>query len=409
MPFEKDLKLRILQVATSNSGGAGIAATRLAHLLSKHGFQTKLITRETIESRGFPKRNNWRNFLGKFLTFFQSKILAPGYDLVTPISVGQKVVDVIKSYNPDVIHIHNWYNLLSLDEIVELGKTFPIVFTLHDERLMTGGCHITLSCEKFKSGCKECPAVEFGKRIIARSFNDSRNAFPKVQRLGIIAPSNWLIDSAMHAPVLGTVTNFRVIPNVISTDSQALQIPEVRSQRESLDLLFVASDLSAKVKGLDIAVQAVNLFSLAPNTDLKINFKVVGANLPKDLVLAPSIHFEYYSYLSEVKLRNLFRNADVLLVTSRSENSPNIIAEAQFNGLVVIATDVGGIPEIIDHGSTGFLADASAEGIAKSISEYVGSNPRDIRSLAFDNAKSRWNSVQILDSHLDFYAKVAGS
>jgi glycosyltransferase involved in cell wall biosynthesis len=407
--LEEKPQMRILQIATSSSGGAGIAATRLVELLSAQGVQTKLITRDSVLPGSYLKKGNLRKILGKFITLFQSKILANDYDLVTPISIGQKVVSDVQAYCPDLIHIHNWYNLLSLDEIVILGKEFPLVFTLHDERLITGGCHITLGCEKFKIGCTNCPAVNHGKSLIARSFVGSVNAFSKIERLGIVAPSNWLIAAAKLAPVLNSVANFKVIPNVVSNDTSEIQVPESRNRGSSLNLLFVAADLSAKVKDLHIAINAVNLFSLELGTGLIINLKVVGANLPNDLIFAPNIQFEFHSYLSENELKGIFRKSDALLITSRSENSPNIIAEAQLNGLVVIATEVGGIPELIDDGLTGFLSDTSAEGIAKAISAYVHSNTEEIRRLAFDSAKSRWDSEHILKDHLDFYTRVLES
>ena len=50
-----------------------------------------------------------------------------------------------------IFHIHNWFNLINLMELrklLDLG--YGVVFTLHDQRLFTGGCHYSLNCSKFK-------------------------------------------------------------------------------------------------------------------------------------------------------------------------------------------------------------------------------------------------------------------
>lgn len=57
--------------------------------------------------------------------------------------------------------------------------------------------------------------------------------------------------------------------------------------------------------------------------------------------------------------RELYSTADLLLLTSDREGTPNVILEAMACGLPVVATGVGGVPELVRHGDTGFLFDAN--------------------------------------------------
>lgn len=64
----------------------------------------------------------------------------------------------------------------------------------------------------------------------------------------------------------------------------------------------------------------------------------------------------------------LFASADVFLLPSRIESFPNAIMEAMAAGLPVVASNVGGIPDLVRHGQDGFLHEAAdLDGMAQSV------------------------------------------
>jgi glycosyltransferase involved in cell wall biosynthesis len=68
----------------------------------------------------------------------------------------------------------------------------------------------------------------------------------------------------------------------------------------------------------------------------------------------------------------LFHQACFLVLSSRTEALPNVILEAMASGLPVVATRVGGVPELVDHGRTGWLVDAGdASGLAAAMSQAL--------------------------------------
>lgn len=398
--------MRIIQVSTGSSGGAGVAAKQLSVLLNSVGVESNLISRDSLSNGEF-KGINFKNFTGKFLTLYQKSILTKNFDLVTPISIGQDVMKSIVTFNPDLVHIHNWYNLLSINQIASIGRQFPIVFTLHDERLFTGGCHVTLGCDKFSTGCRMCPAVSRNKKLVSRSFINLYETFESVKSFGILAPSHWLLERAKLAPILRNAIDFQVIPNVSSMKSSASRIMNAQESQKNLKLVFIAADLSAKVKNLQVAIDAVGLYSQVSEFT-KITLTVVGQNFPRDFLQDRTFEIVHHPYIDPSGLQKIFHNSQVLVVSSQSENAPNIITEAQLNEVIVIASSVGGIPEMIRDEETGFLAECSAEGLASALTRYEFSMKNDaIRKLAREEAEKRSDRAVILSRHLDFYKKVS--
>lgn len=71
-------------------------------------------------------------------------------------------------------------------------------------------------------------------------------------------------------------------------------------------------------------------------------------------------------------VRPFYGMADVLALPSHSEGSPNVLLEAMAAGLPVVATNVGGVPEIVTDNETGLLVEASdARGLARAIGNIL--------------------------------------
>jgi glycosyltransferase involved in cell wall biosynthesis len=110
-------------------------------------------------------------------------------------------------------------------------------------------------------------------------------------------------------------------------------------------------------KGMDLALRVHRIVAQRlPNARLLIvgegSQRVELGRYAKRLGIGPSVCWlEYQEELAEV-----YRRLAVLLIPSRSEGLPNVALEAMGHGVPVVATAVGGLPEVVTDGESGFLA-----------------------------------------------------
>jgi glycosyltransferase involved in cell wall biosynthesis len=142
-----------------------------------------------------------------------------------------------------------------------------------------------------------------------------------------------------------------VIPNAVDTDYFK---PDQDPSPKPPAVLFMGRLVREKdplnlLEGFRLAAQAVP----------EATFEIIG-NGPFKSEIEERIR--RYSLGSRIKLlpasadvRPAFRKASGFTLPSASEASPNVIIEAMAMGLPVVGTGVGGIPELIEHGRTGFL------------------------------------------------------
>jgi glycosyltransferase involved in cell wall biosynthesis len=89
---------------------------------------------------------------------------------------------------------------------------------------------------------------------------------------------------------------------------------------------------------------------------------LVGEGIERRRIEAARLRLELESHLTLAGLRRdvrpYYAMADVVAIPSRSEGSPNVLLEAMISARPIVATRVGGIPEIVTHEETALLVDA---------------------------------------------------
>lgn len=385
-------KMRIAQISTSSTGGAGIAATRL-----NDGLRT-LDIESTIISPGNNLVNTRSDFVSKLTTLLQESATRQLYGIATPFSISKIDRDeLIRNF--DILHIHNWYNLLSTQDLKYLGDRTPLIFSMHDERLLTGGCHMTLGCNGFLEGCRNCPAVVLGKSTISHVKESISELLIHLPKFEVVTPSHWMkMQWDLAYPNIGSVST--IIPNIISH-------PEATTRKfssdEILDIIFISANLLTPVKGLRNLISAITKYDLTSNIRLHLVGKGVLKSLPKNLDV------NVYGQLTPNEVSIVMKNSDLLVVPSLSENSPNVIAEAQLQGLPVLASNVGGNSELIVHAVTGFLSNPDVDSLGLEL-RHLLSKPQfaDISINAFNFARGHWDNARNISSHLEVYRRVIG-
>jgi glycosyltransferase involved in cell wall biosynthesis len=382
--------IRIAQLSTSSLGGAAVAARRLSDELNKRDIGSELIHSRQSST------NKIKNLNSKIVTSFQRTLTREMYGIATPFSLS-KVDRNLLLRTFDVLHIHNWYNLLSLEDLQYFGSRIPIMFTMHDERLLTGGCHTTLGCKNFMRNCNPCPAVFIGESHVSRSKKLLSEILLRLPVLSVITPSRWMREQWQLAhPNFAHLANY--IPNIIEYPIRRRFTFDPSSV---LKIVFISADISTPVKGLATLLNALAKFNLYS----KVRVDLVGKF---DLKSATSHeNVRRHGALTSQEVFQVMRQSHLLVVPSFSENSPNVIAEAQLLGLPVLASNVGGNSELIDHGITGFLAEPNEDSIGSALTKLIEKpNFREISENAIGSAESRWDNSRNTLSHIDAYRRV---
>jgi glycosyltransferase involved in cell wall biosynthesis len=181
----------------------------------------------------------------------------------------------------------------------------------------------------------------------------------------------------------------KVIYNGIDVKSQK-NSEKYAEKRGNLNIGFVGS--LTKQKGVDCLLKAVKILRFTQNDKwANINLTIIGDGPEREKLEKTAKELDIEKHVSflgrKESVYNHMKDFDVFVLPSLWEGMPNVILEAIMQEVPVVATNVGGIPEIITNGKDGFLVEAkNTEALAEKI-EYVLSLPEEERKKIEENAK----------------------
>jgi glycosyltransferase involved in cell wall biosynthesis len=342
--------MRILIVATSSRGGAGIAALRSYEALRESGLDASFISLDQNQATTFTTSNSLKKFFAitqrKALTFFQRLVVQNSKEPITSLSfdsISWINGGVFKDY--DVIHLHAFYNLTTTAEIAKLSAgSKKVIVTLHDERFFTGGCHYSGHCEAFQSNCKQCPLVRSVFRSLPQhSLESTLKSLQIAKQIQFVSPSRWLAEKAMTSAALKD-RSIHVISNPIPEIFAPSLDKKNATRIGNLSIGFNAYSVDNPLKGFSILRSALE--KLSDNDKAKIHLKV--ASQSSNIASINGVHIDLVAPNSDRELSDFYQSIDLLIVPSLQDNSPSVIGEALASGIPVYGSNVGGIPENLE-------------------------------------------------------------
>ena len=118
---------------------------------------------------------------------------------------------------------------------------------------------------------------------------------------------------------------------------------------------------------------------------------------------------EYAGTKNRSELLLEFENADMLVLPTLEDNCPMVVLEAQASMLPVIASDVGGVPDLITHGITGMLVNPELSSSFRDSVVKLKQNPElkyKIIEKALKSAVSLFSPIHIAEQHIIIYSKI---
>jgi glycosyltransferase involved in cell wall biosynthesis len=281
----------------------------------------------------------------------------------------------------DVINIHWTSYFLSIEaigDIVRLGR--PVVFSLHDMAYFTGGCHYSAGCQRYLTQCLDCPQINPDTLQLARRAQDLKRVLFNQPNVAVVAPSKWLARCAASSSVFAG-RPCRHISNPIETD--VFRPLDRQAARAALGLgpddralLFGAYHGRERRKGFRHLIAAVETLRADPRAAgdfARGRVKVLTFGSPPDELAQVDLPIVPLGFIhDDAALARIYNAADVLVLPSIEDNQPNVMIEAMACGAPVVAFDVGGIPEWVINGETGFAAPPfDVRAMARSIGDIL--------------------------------------
>ncbi|MHC2995802.1 MAG: glycosyltransferase family 4 protein [Candidatus Atribacteria bacterium] len=411
--------MKILLLNTNDiSGGAAIAAYRLLKGLQQNGVQAQMLvqSKKSDDYSVIGPQTKWQRAFSKIrpildsipVRFYRNRqkiIFSPE---ILPDDICKKIQDI----NPDVVHL-NWIagGFVRIETLAKINK--PIVWTLHDMWAFTGGCHYDENCGKYNKCCEHCPILGTNKKnnLSSKIWRRKKKSWKNLD-LTIVTPSSWLGECAKKSSLFDK-TRVEVIPNGIDLnrfkpiDKNIARDILCLPKDKKLILFGALSALSDKRKGFPLLKEALKNFSSKENKDIELI--IFGSSKPRN---EENLGFKthYLGRLNdEISLALVYSAADVMIVPSIQDNLPNTIMESLACGSPVIAFNVGGISDMIDHQTNGYLAKPFDTGdLAYGIKWVLEDNIR--RKLLSQNARKKvvneFDIVKVAKRYIDLYKDV---
>ena len=280
---------------------------------------------------------------------------------------------------------HNIYHLPNLFEDKLLYKEFILNLVKTRNIDILHIIHTDFVFEMLADLKKEYPDL----KVIVTMFNDRvpnyvAGVVDHQQYIDIVTSDNQKTVNSFKEK-LPQDSNFKVIPNGIDGDSEFnLDLFDRSKMRDELKLdkddlaVFFVGRLSPE-KNPDVFVKvAANVLSHNKNKNIKFYIIGDGPMRPKIDKQLHDIHNSNITYLGyQSEIARYLSVADIFVLPSEIEGFPLSILEAMAMEVVVIASRVGAIPDIIEHGQNGFIVTpGSVEEIETIILELNGDTKR---------------------------------
>jgi glycosyltransferase involved in cell wall biosynthesis len=262
----------------------------------------------------------------------------------------------LKEYNEaDIIHLH-WINggFVNIKLLSKIKK--PIIWTMRDMWPMTGGCHYSLNCEKYKTGCGKCEQLRSkNKYDLSKIIFNRKKRYISKENINLVGISRWLSEEASKSKLFKNF-DIRTISNNIN-EKEFYQIDK-NIAKEILNLKTNKKIILTGAKNLNDFYKGFHKFL---NAIEKLNEKEYYICFfgKIDSKFIENIGFDYTNFgilNDSISLRLLYSASDVFVATSLQEAFGKTIAEAMSCGTPVVCFNANGPKDIVDHKENGYLA-----------------------------------------------------
>lgn len=306
----------------------------------------------------------------------------------------------------DIAHLHIYYGRLTTSIPRELKRRgIPIVQTLHEYKLAcpvykmerngqvcedcVTGSAVNVLRHRCKGGSLLGSAAVLAEHYLSRLLGDVR----LIDRFICVSEFQLVLMARAGIPESKLVK----LHNFVDTNEFR---PVDKDQKENYLLYYGRIE---ELKGIPTLITAVKQAGM--------KLKIAGAGRWVDEMqraIADDGNIEFLGFVSGAPLRELVARAKAVVVPSEwYENCPMAVLEAKATGTPVIGARIGGIPELIQDGTDGFLfIPADVDGLVEAFDRLQASNISDLGHAAHEDVQAHFSPEAHLQKLLSIYENV---
>jgi len=374
---QKKLKIGITCYPTV--GGSGIIATELGKQLAQKGHEIHFITSSMpFRLKGFYQSITYHEVEVNNYSVFQ---YAP-YD----IALANKIAEVIDEEQLDVLHMHYAipHAVCAILARDMAKRDVGIVTTLHGTDITVLGVDSSLK-GAIRYGIEKSDVVTAVSNSLANQTNDLLAPDREIQTV-----YNF-IDTTDYFPQ--DVSHLRKILGIGPDEKVLLHVSNFRKVKRVQDIVktfsYVRKQMPCKLVLVGDGPERHPILEQAKGTDYEQDILFLG---------------------KQENVAELYALADLFLLMSEKESFGLVLLEAMACGVPCIGTDIGGIPEVISHGSNGYVVPKGAvERAALLIVELLTNEKKykEFQQNALKTVANTFNNDQIISQYEALYYQVA--
>jgi glycosyltransferase involved in cell wall biosynthesis len=326
--------------------------------------------------------------------------------------------------SPDIVHCHNLHgrrteprgDYFDLRMLPWLSRQAPLMITLHDAWLLSGHCAHSFDCDRWRTGCGQCPDLTIYPALkrdgTAYNWRRKKQIFENL-RIYIATPSQWLMRKVEQSILAPAIIEKRVIPNGV--DLRTFRPADQRKVRQELGLPIDTSILMFAAYGVrhnrwkDFQTLHQAVIKVAKQmAGHPLLFLAIGQESPPEKIGNAEIRFLPFEP-DPTKMAKYYQAADLYIHAARADTFPTTVLEALACGRPVVASAVGGIPEQVDEGQTGFLIEAGdQQSMAGRVEQLLRDTSRRaaMGRCAAMAARSRFDLEHQVNAYLEWYESI---
>jgi glycosyltransferase involved in cell wall biosynthesis len=360
--------MRVLHViARLNVGGTARYITRLAEELPKHKVETFVAT-------GYVQGSEQEDPSAKNLKVIRIPSLGRQFNPIKDHFAFKQLLKVVKEVKPDILHTHTFkagfIARMRTEEINKAaGKRVKFVHTFHGH----------LFDDPEFSGIKSSIITSLERRF--------------AKRTDAIITVGAQVGKELLERRIGKQKQFTNIPPGV----EPLRIPKAKPRKK------ITVGWIARVTGVKNPLRALEIAKLFPDAQFLI---AGGGDMLEQVKAQAPRNTKILGWTDAAKL---FADSDIILSTSENEGMPIALIEAQLASKPVVATNVGGVAEVVINNMTGFVTRKITEDLAKALEKLINSKPLRTAQgkAATAHATKAFSVEKMIKAHVSLYKKLS--